>query len=137
MFRPMRDDERLALQSVIDDLHARFREVVIAGRPALDREKLDSVTDGRIFSARQALERGLVDEIGYLDSAVKAAEERAGIHESRVVTYHSPNEFRDNLYNRRDWAAVPPIQIVDVDLLHLPQLRLEPGFYYLWPSVLH
>lgn len=138
MFRPMREDERLALQSVIDDLYGRFREIVTAGRPALQSTDLDRVANGRIFSASQALENGLIDEIGYLDDAVEAAEERAGIHESRVVTYHLPSEYRDNLYTRRDWGtSLPPIQIVDVNLLDLPRLRLEPGFYYLWPTVLH
>ena len=132
-FRPMRPEERAQLQSVIDDFHARFREVVDQGRPDLDRAAVDRLSDGRIFSAVQALEVGLVDAIGYLEDSVKAAERRADIEESRVVVYHRPREYRNNLYSH---PATTPAPVVHVDLLSGVLEPLSPGFYFLWPGVL-
>jgi protease-4 len=132
-FREMRPEERAHLQGVIDDLYGRFREVVAAGRPGLSPDALGQLADGRIFTARQALADGLIDEIGYLDSAVEATERLAQIDESRVVTYHRPSEYRDNVYSR---GRLPPVQVVDIDILSLPHATLAPGFYYLWPALL-
>ena len=128
--RPMRSDEREQLQSVIDDLHGRFVEVVSKGRPALDDATVQRLSNGRIFTANQALEAGLVDQIGHLDEAIEAAEKLAEIPESRVVVYHRPREYRANIYSR---APRMPVQVVDIDVLTLTRDWLPPGFYYLWP----
>ena len=129
--RPMRPEERAYFDEVIGDLHVRFRDVVVFGRPGLSPEAIELLADGRIFTARQALDVGLVDHIGHLDDAVKRLEERLGIRESRVVVYHRPAEYRENVYTK---AGVAPVQIVDIDLFPLALRRLEPGFYYLWSS---
>lgn len=126
--REMRPDEREYLQAVVADLYDRFREVVALGRPKLTSAQIAPLADGRIFTARQALENGLVDSIGHLEEAVAALEQRAGIEESRLVVYHRPGEFRDNIYVRSG-----PTVNIDVDVLSLDAKRLEPGFYYLWP----
>ena len=129
--RPMKAQEREQLQSVIDDLWVRFKSVVDDGRPKLDRERVDVLADGRIYSADQALRDGLVDRIGYLEDAVKLTEEKAGVESSRVIMYHRPNEYRNNIYSR---SAVSPAGI-EVSLL--PGIDpLPSGFYYLWPAVL-
>ncbi|MHC4993056.1 MAG: signal peptide peptidase SppA [Planctomycetota bacterium] len=132
MLRPMREDERVELQGIVDDLHTRFREIVATGRPALGEDGVASVSDGRIFTARQAAELGLIDEIGYLDDAIAVAEASVEIEESRVVTYHRPSEYRNNVYSR---GLAPPIQVVDIDILNLARAWLEPGFYYVWPAI--
>lgn len=130
--RPMRPEERAQIQGVIDDFHARFREVVAAGRPGLDAEQVHRISDGRIFSSDQALGLRLVDRIGYLRDAIDAAEKRAGVERSRVVVYHRPSEYRDNIYSR---SVLPGVPRVEVHLL--PEIPpLAAGFYYLWPAVL-
>lgn len=130
--RPMLPEERAHFESVVGDLYARFFEVVESGRPSLSAEQLRPLADGRIFSASQALDTGLVDAVGHLEDAVKAAERLAQLTRSRVVVYHRPGEYRDNIYSLPYPA---PVQIVDIDLLTLGD-RLEPGFYYLWPPAL-
>jgi ClpP class serine protease len=102
--------------------------VVAAGRPNLAPGALERVSDGSIFSARQALELGLVDAVADLDESVARAQRAAGISQSRVVRYHRPREYANNLYTRS-----PPLA---------PKLRIElpgshalagrPGFYFLW-----
>jgi protease-4 len=131
--RPMRDDEREQMQGVVDDLNARFLEVVEVGRPSLDASRVEVLADGRIYTARQALDFGLIDQVGFLEETIEVVEKRAGIEESRVVTYHRPNEYVNNLYSRGD---LPPIQVVDVDLVDLVSRLLPPGFYFIWPPAL-
>jgi protease-4 len=125
--RPMTAADRAHLQSVVDDLHARFVEVVDAGRPGLDRAQASALADGRLFTARQALEAKLIDAIGYMEDAVAAAEDRAGLEQSRVVMYARPGRPRENIHSR--YASPEP-----------PRASLDPsfaaGFYYLWPAAL-
>ncbi|MFI5316740.1 MAG: signal peptide peptidase SppA [Myxococcota bacterium] len=133
MFRDMRPDERAQMQSVIDDLYARFTDVVAQGRPGLDAAKIHTLADGRVYSARQALAAGLVDELGYLDDAVKGIEKRANIKESRVVEYHRSNSLSENVYSRSPDLS---LQALALSLAALRQSALAPGFYYLWPGAL-
>jgi len=125
--RPMRDDERRQLQSVLDEFLARFREVVDEGRPGLDAARVAELADGRIYTAGQALEVGLIDAVGYLPEAVDEVERRAGIEESRVVVYHRSSEWRENLYSSTQVSEPRAELPVLVDWL----LR-RPAFLYLW-----
>jgi len=127
ILRRMRPEERAQLQSVIDDLYQRFVEVVQSGRKKLSAEQIRELADGRIFSATQALERGLVDEISSLDDSLRKARELAGLRSARVITYHRPREYANNYYTRsprhRDalldlWPDGLPVQ--------------GPAFLYLW-----
>jgi protease-4 len=125
--RRMTRDERAHMQTVLDDLHARFVGVVRAGRPALDAQQVATLADGSIFSATQAREHGLVDEIGELEFAVAHARARAGLVEARVVTYHRPREYANNLYTG---ASLSPVVRLE---LPAPLRRLSrSGFYFLW-----
>lgn len=128
MLREMTPEERAQLQSVLDDMYARFVEVVQAGRPELEPEAIVKLADGRIYSARQALGHGLVDELGDLHAAVDATEQTAGMTNSRVVTYHRPREFRENLY-----SVEAPTRDFDLGLRPWwSALRHSPAFLYLW-----
>jgi protease-4 len=133
LLRDMTPAERTQLSSVIADLFARFQEVVAKGRPGLSREKVASLSDGRVYSAKQALDAGLVDQLGYLEDAVSEVEQRAGISESQVVVYHRANQMRENIYSRTPNISV---QVTDVNLLPIRRSELAPGFYYLWPGAL-
>ncbi|MEZ4215688.1 MAG: signal peptide peptidase SppA [Myxococcota bacterium] len=123
--RDMRAEERAYIQAITDALHARFKEVVAAGRPGLTPERVSELADGRVYVAQQALENGLIDRIGTIEEAVARVEALAGVSSSRVVSYHRPNEYRDNLYTR---AAPGPVLQLDLR----PLLGPSPGFHYLW-----
>lgn len=130
--RPMRPEERAQLQGVLDDLHARFRSVVQAGRPALDAERVRALADGRIYTATQALDAGLVDAIGYLPDAIGAAAQRAGISSWRVVTYARPSRPAENVYSPAA-AATAAQPLVQLDWPGRSVLASGgPGFLYLW-----
>ncbi len=137
-YRRLSDVERDQFQLIVDDLHARFREIVVIGRPDLSSDQVATLADGRIFSAQQALANGLVDRIGTLEDAVGALEKRLGVRQSRVVTYHRPREIRRNLYTRA--TLVPSISggggrefsAEAWALKRLESILARPGFQYLW-----
>lgn len=133
-FRPMTPEERAILQDIVNAFHARFREVVVAGRPELDAAAVAALADGRVFAAGEAQERGLVDGVGYLQDAIEAARERAGLEEVRVVTYHRPREWRENLYSSQAEAAPSGAALLPLasELLGGAPASRTPGFYYLW-----
>jgi protease-4 len=103
--RAMRPEERSQIQAILDDLHARFREVVAEGRPGLGSGRVAALADGRIYSAEQALREGLIDGIADLPGAIEEAKRRAGVAEARVVSLHRERDWRENLYTQ-----APPAQ---------------------------
>ena len=86
------DAARVAMQAQVDDIYERFLEVVAEGR-AMSRDEVHEVAQGRVWTGRQALVRGLVDELGGLRRAVVLAQAQAGIdaeEEVTLVPYPSP-----------------------------------------------
>lgn len=63
MFKPTTPEERAALEAIIMDSFVWFKALV-SERRGLTGERLDQVADGRAFTGRQALDLGLIDEIG-------------------------------------------------------------------------
>jgi protease IV len=51
-------------QIVVDDMQKVFVGIVDDGRPNLDRTAIEILADGRIYTGTQALENGLIDELG-------------------------------------------------------------------------
>lgn len=60
---PFTPEAREAIRKVVDDVYAMFKDMV-QERRQLDPEQLAAVTDGAIFTGRQALANGLVDALG-------------------------------------------------------------------------
>lgn len=77
-FREMREEERALWRQIITETYDGFVEIVAQARH-LPLEKVRELADGRIYTGRQALEAGLVDEVGLLDDAIAKAAELGGI----------------------------------------------------------
>jgi protease-4 len=121
---------RKVLQAMADEFHHRFREVVIKARPGVNPH-LESTFDGRVFTASQARDLGLIDDIGYLDDAVARARGLAGISRSaEIVFYHRKGDPALSPY-----SVTPNIPLQDkllpVNIPGLNRSRL-PSFLYLW-----
>jgi len=123
------EEKRKMLQDMADEFHERFREVVIKGRPDVDRS-IATTFDGRVFTAKQARDLHLIDDIGYLDNAVAVARSLAKVEYANVVFYH----------RRQDPALSPysitpntPLQkgLIPVNVPGLDRSKL-PCFLYLW-----
>ncbi|MBI3592174.1 MAG: signal peptide peptidase SppA, partial [Nitrospirae bacterium] len=97
VFRGIGPEEREILQGVMDDVHSQFIKAVSDGR-RLPLEDVRKIADGRIFSGKQAIKAGLVDELGDLEYAVRAAAKIAGIKgEPEVVTKKEKSPILDLL----------------------------------------
>lgn len=72
--RPLSDEERDYAQLVVDESRERFIADVIAER-TVNRSEIE---DARVVRGEQALELGLVDELGNLNDAIAGARRLAG-----------------------------------------------------------
>jgi protease-4 len=133
-FRESTPKEKEILQSLTDELGARFVGLVKQHRK-LDDKDLQRVSSARVYLAREALEIGLVDEIGYLKDAIRQAQKLAGLSgKSRVVVYRRTEYHDDNVYN--DATTHTPLNtraLIDLGFTHTIT-DLPTGFYYLWPA---
>ncbi len=96
-FRPMVDEERELLESVMNDTLSQFIEAVADGR-SMDAAEVEQLADGRVFTGRQAKSVLLIDEIGDLHDAIKLAGELSGIEGTpRVLETPKPFSFQEFL----------------------------------------
>ncbi len=83
--RPYSTDGRNRLSAALDAIYAAFTNRVGAAR-ALDAGRLDAVARGRVWTGAQALDLGLVDELGDFHLATRRAAERAGLDPDTPVS---------------------------------------------------
>ncbi|MFO0822240.1 MAG: signal peptide peptidase SppA [Gemmataceae bacterium] len=97
--RPLKPAEQELLQTMADELHKQLIADVSRSRPRLDAR---TVFDGRIFTGKQAVERGLVDQLGNLDDAIQAAAALANPGATcvrpEVVLYRRNNDPATTIY---------------------------------------
>ena len=132
-FRAMTEQDRAIFQSVIDSFYVRFLRVIEEGRPNLTPETIRQLADGRIYSATQARDHGLIDMIGYVDDALELAKKEAGIDEAQVVMYQRAGGYHPNIYaqgpgglSRTEWV------FPKLDPVALLLAGGTPAFMYLW-----
>ncbi|WP_301146149.1 signal peptide peptidase SppA [Mycobacterium simiae] len=86
---PFTAQQRADREAEADLIYADFVERVAQGRK-LSTDAVDAVARGRVWTGADALERGLVDELGGLRTAVRRAKILAGLDEDadvRIVSY--------------------------------------------------
>jgi len=94
--RPWSEAQQALLSSKLKMFYDRFLAAVAAGREMTVAE-VDAVAQGRVWLGSQALEKGLVDELGGLNEAIAFAAGRAGLEPGGPWTVsHLP---------RRSWQA--------------------------------
>jgi len=131
-FRPTTPEEKDIIQTIINTLHERFVNVVLAGRKTLlSKEEIEKLADGRIFTADQALEVKLIDRVGYLDEAVEEMKDSLNLKEARLIMYNRPGSYRETIY-----SGLPDISRKEINLVAIngDGLSFLSGvqFMYLW-----
>ncbi len=107
--RPMTADERGAFQDLVDEMYERFLGIVWDSRKAVKFEAGENtidywraLADGRIYTAVQADENGLVDGVGYYEQALDRLHEMAGLETATVVGLSPPAAgILDHLFSAR------------------------------------
>ena len=93
MMRPLDKKEVAYMQANVERIYDRFTEVVSTGRDMTVAE-VDAVGQGRVWTGAEALEIGLVDQIGTIEDAIRYAamsiEGVTGLEDVQVVAYPKP-----------------------------------------------
>lgn len=79
IWTPFSDEQRARFQGFLKRTYTRFLRIVSEGR-TMPLEAVAEVAEGRVWTGRQALENGLVDELGTLEDAVDRICERSGLN---------------------------------------------------------
>lgn len=149
--RPLPAEAERILQQQVDAIYHRFITLVAQGRD-MSMEVMDKIAQGRIWSGQDAKRVGLVDYLGGLDAAAKAAADMAGLTPEKyeLVPIAPPVKLERRILRRfsslvrplyRDTALASPLHklihkhLMDIDFLWLndPQdiyayCPLQPDF---------
>jgi len=85
-FEPMTERFREQLEESIEMTYETFLERVASGRN-MSVEEVNEVAQGRVWSGQDALDKGLVDELGNLEAAISEAAEMAGLKNYGIRKY--------------------------------------------------
>lgn len=99
----MTDDQIAIYQTQVDEAYEQFVSVVADGR-GMDKETVKTLADGRTYTAKQAVENGLVDEIGLYDDVRDLIAEEAGT--DIFYELETPDSVFMNLFSAAK-SAVP------------------------------
>lgn len=94
----MTDEHRAIFRGLVDDFYQRFTALVRENRPNIPADKFAMVTDGRIVTGVDALELGLVDELGDVYDAWAAAKKLAGVRHADLVRLHREGQTVRSVY---------------------------------------
>lgn len=137
------EEERAMVQGLIDEVYAKFKAVVEAGRTQAARRNegqgqplspdWEEYADGRVLSGSEALRLGFVDELGDFQTAVQRARKIAGIADANLVEYRPRYDLADlfGVFGQADGRVVK----LDVGL-EVPKLRAGQ-LYFLSPTVVN
>ncbi|MGC9455008.1 MAG: signal peptide peptidase SppA [Phycisphaerae bacterium] len=128
--RAWTEEETERVRSMIQRTYNVFVRRVVDSRGA-KIEDIDAVAQGRIFTSRQAVENGLIDELGGMREAVVAAQEAAGLDKSYFVTLPKPRTLMDLMQGGGVSAPRRPGVSVDATALLQLGVRRSPEVAYL------
>ncbi len=94
-FEPLTDDFYNVMKESIEDVYKTFVNRVAKGRN-MTFAQVDSIAQGRVWTGIEAMQNGLVDELGNLDDAVEVAAELAEVTDYRITNYpRYKRDFKD------------------------------------------
>lgn len=94
--RPMRDDEKALIQAYVERGYDTFLKRCADGR-GMTKEQIDAIGQGRVWTGEQAVEIGLVDELGGIDKAIEIAAESAGLDNYSLMNVSASKDFFEEL----------------------------------------
>lgn len=131
LFRDFSPEERDVLQKIIDSMYGRFVDTIAENRKNLTREEILKLADGRVYTAQQALDNGLIDGVCYFDEMIDKTKESAGIEDASIITYKRPGDYKSNIYSSFKQQDIEQINLLNININ--PMLNVdEPKFFYLW-----
>ncbi len=84
--RKWTDDEKNKIMEYMNAVYEQFKGRIKTSRGDRIKGNLEDYAGGRVFTGKQALERGLIDKIGGLSDAVRFAADKVGLKDYRVTS---------------------------------------------------
>lgn len=109
-FRELTDEEREVWSGILDDAFGKFKGVIADNRADLDADEVSALATGRIYTADQALENGLIDKIGFVEDALAALKQDLGLKKVQNVEYEYPISFAEALLGAQGRQQTDPLQ---------------------------
>lgn len=98
--RPMSENEKALLQAYVDRGYETFLTRCSEGRN-IPKDSLEKYAEGRVWTGNQALKIGLVDELGGIETAIKAAAELAELGDDYLVyEYPKKRSFLEDFFDK-------------------------------------
>ena len=86
---PMTSEQRAIFQSMVDEAYEQFVGIVAEGRD-MKISKVKKLADGRIYTAKQALDNGLIDQIGTFEEAAADMKKTYALGDCAVESFTAP-----------------------------------------------
>jgi protease-4 len=94
--RPFNENEKKMAQHGVDVIYEQFKKRVADGRKK-DTAYIDSIAQGRVWTANDALQIGLIDKYGGLQQAIECAARMAKLTDYRLREYPQVKSFIERL----------------------------------------
>ena len=94
--RPMSADEKALMQKNVNHGYDLFLTRCAEGR-GMDKERINGMAQGRVWTGEKAKELGLVDLLGGIDTALEIAISKADVESYTVMSYPGKSSFIDEL----------------------------------------
>lgn len=92
MSRPMREDEKVLIQSFVERGYETFLARCADGR-GMSKEAINEIGQGHVWTGEQAKERGLVDELGGINKAIETAASLADLSDYSLTYVSGTKDF--------------------------------------------
>ena len=98
--RPFTADEAVMMQAEIERGYDLFISRVAEGR-GITKDSVDAIGQGRVWTGEQAIQLGLVDQLGNLNDAIAEAAQLAELEKYSTDSYPAPANFMEQLFNEK------------------------------------
>lgn len=98
MYQPLTAEQKAIYQSICDEYYGRFVEIVAQSR-GMDEATVRKLADGRVYSASQAVDNGLVDGLESFEDTLQRMKKDLGNEsiDTKQYSYRAPSSFLDYL----------------------------------------
>lgn len=109
--RPFSDSQRQVIHDYMQQVYDTFKGHVTKGRGDKLRKPIDEIAGGRIYTGRQALDLGLVDQIGGLQQAIEYAAAKVSLKDYEVRVIPEPKDFFTLLMDQYSGEGEDPADV--------------------------
>lgn len=136
--RELNAKEKVLMQNMINSIYDDFLNTVASGRH-MSKEKVAELAEGRVYTAIDAKNLGLIDDFGGVDRAIIAAARKSKTKEYRVVAYPESKDWLSQLLDtdkmeRAQWTAAAKSSGLPIETIkEASKIQFLTGPQYLLP----